>query len=29
MLVELGIFFDLLMAIVVINLLFRKEEIKL
>ena len=26
MLVELGIFFDLLMAIVVINLLFRKEE---
>jgi hydrogenase-4 component E len=28
MLVELGIFFDLLMAIVVINLLFSKEEIK-
>jgi hydrogenase-4 component E len=28
MLVELGIFFDLLMAIVVINLLFRKEEIQ-
>lgn len=27
MLVELGIFFDLLMAIVVINLLFQKEEI--
>ena len=27
MLVELGIFFDLLMAIVVINLLFRREEI--
>ena len=27
MLVELGIFFDLLMAIVVINLLFKKEEI--
>jgi hydrogenase-4 component E len=26
MLVELGIFFDLLMAIVVINLLFHKEE---
>jgi len=26
MLVELGIFFDLLMAIVVINLLFKKEE---
>ncbi len=26
MLVELGIFFDLLMAIVVINLLFRREE---
>ena len=26
MLVELGIFFDLLMAIVVINLLFRKED---
>jgi hydrogenase-4 component E len=29
MLVELGIFFDLLMAIVVINLLFHKEEINL
>jgi len=29
MLVELGIFFDLLMAIVVINLLFHKEEISL
>ena len=29
MLVELGIFFDLLMAIVVINLLFHKEEILL
>ena len=28
MLVEIGIFFDLLMAIVVINLLFHKEEIK-
>jgi len=28
MLVELGIFFDLLMAIVVINLLFRREEMK-
>jgi len=28
MLVELGIFFDLLMAIVVINLLFNKEEVK-
>jgi len=28
MLVELGIFFDLLMAIVVINLLFHKEEIQ-
>ena len=28
MLVELGIFFDLLMAIVVINLLFYKEELK-
>jgi len=28
MLVELGIFFDLLMAIVVINLLFRREEIE-
>ena len=28
MLVELGIFFDLLMAIVVINLLFKREEIK-
>ena len=28
MLVELGIFFDLLMAIVVINLLFHKEELK-
>ena len=28
MLVELGIFFDLLMAIVVINLLFSREEIK-
>ena len=28
MLVELGIFFDLLMAIVVINLLFHREEIK-
>jgi len=28
MLVELGIFFDLLMAIVVINLLFKKEEIQ-
>jgi len=28
MLVELGIFFDLLMAIVVINLLFRKEEME-
>ncbi len=27
MLIELGIFFDLLMAVVVINLLFRKEEI--
>jgi len=29
MLVELGIFFDLLMAIVVINLLFQKEEMPL
>jgi hydrogenase-4 component E len=29
MLVELGIFFDLLMAIVVINLLFRHEEVRL
>ncbi|SFV75716.1 Hydrogenase-4 component E [hydrothermal vent metagenome] len=29
MLVELGIFFDLLMAIVVINLLFHKEEMKI
>ena len=29
MLVELGIFFDLLMAIVVINLLFHKEERKI
>jgi len=29
MLVELGIFFDLLMAIVVINLLFHKEEFKI
>lgn len=29
MLVELGIFFDLLMAIVVINLLFHKEEIQI
>lgn len=29
MLVELGIFFDLLMAIVVINLLFHKEELKI
>jgi len=29
MLVELGIFFDLLMAIVVINLLFHKEEVKI
>jgi hydrogenase-4 component E len=29
MLVELGIFFDLLMAIVVINLLFKKEEQKI
>ena len=28
MLVELGIFFDLLMAIVVINLLFHKEELQ-
>lgn len=28
MLVELGIFFDLLMAVVVINLLFHKEEFK-
>ena len=28
MLVELGIFFDLLMAIVVINLLFNREEMK-
>ena len=28
MLVELGIFFDLLMAIIVINLLFHKEEMK-
>ena len=28
MLVELGIFFDLLMAIVVINLLFQKEELQ-
>ena len=28
MLVELGIFFDLLMAIVVINLLFKKEEMQ-
>lgn len=28
MLVELGIFFDLLMAIVVINLLFKREETK-
>ena len=28
MLVELGIFFDLLMAIVVMNLLFRREEMK-
>ncbi len=28
MIVELGIFFDLLMAIVVINLLFTREEIK-
>ena len=28
MLVEIGIFFDLLMAIVVINLLFHKEEVK-
>ena len=28
MLVELGIFFDLLMAIVVINLLFHKEELR-
>lgn len=28
MLVELGIFFDLLMAIVVINLLFKREEMK-
>jgi len=28
MLVELGIFFDLLMAIVVMNLLFAKEELK-
>jgi len=27
MLIELGIFFDLLMAIVVINLLFKKEEL--
>jgi len=27
MIVELGIFFDLLMAIVIINLLFKKEEI--
>ena len=27
MIVELGIFFDLLMAIVIINLLFRREEI--
>jgi len=27
MLIELGIFFDLLMAVVIINLLFRKEEI--
>jgi hydrogenase-4 component E len=29
MLVELGIFFDLLMAIVVINLLFHNEEANL
>lgn len=29
MIVELGIFFDLLMAIVIINLLFRKEEFKI
>jgi hydrogenase-4 component E len=29
MLVELGIFFDLLMAIVVMNLLFSKEEIEI
>jgi len=29
MLVELGIFFDLLMAIVVINLLFHKEELQI
>jgi hydrogenase-4 component E len=29
MLVELGIFFDLLMAIVVINLLFHKEEMRI
>ncbi len=29
MLVELGIFFDLLIAIVVINLLFNKEELKI
>lgn len=28
MLIELGIFFDLLMAIVVINLLFKKEEMQ-
>jgi len=28
MLVELGIFFDLLMAIVVINLLFKQEEVR-
>lgn len=28
MLVELGVFFDLLMAIVVINLLFKREEMK-
>lgn len=29
MIVELGIFFDLLMAIVIINLLFKKEEFKI
>ena len=28
MLIELGIFFDLLMAVVVINLLFKKEEVQ-
>jgi len=29
MLIELGIFFDLLMAIVIINLLFRNEEVEI